>query len=66
MLGKRRRQVRVHVQDGPTIEGVLAARTRHAYVIWAPKLLRSDAQPTELVGHVEVPRDRVLFFQVLD
>lgn len=63
MFGKRKRQVRVHVQDGPTIEGVLAARTRHAYVIWAPKVLTST-QPTELSGHVEVPRDRVLFFQV--
>lgn len=65
MLGKRRRQVRVHVQDGPTIEGVLADRTRHAYVIWAPKLL-SGTQSTELSGHVEVPRERVLFFQVTD
>lgn len=65
MLGKRKRTVRVHIEDGPTIEGVLAARTRTAYVLWAAKLL-GETRPIELSGHVEIPRERVLYYQVTD
>lgn len=64
---KQKRRVRMHVQDGPSIEGVLTARTRHEYVLWAPKVLTGeDAQPEVAVsGHVEIPRERVLYYQVV-
>ena len=64
---KQKRRVRIHVQDGPTLEGVLVGRTRHTYVLWAPKLLTDaeDAPEVEVSGHVEVPSERVLWFQVI-
>lgn len=63
---KRKRKVRVYVQDGPTIEGILACRTRHAYVIWAPRVIPGDGlEPIEMSGHVEIPRERVLYYQVV-
>lgn len=67
MLGRQKRRVRMYVQDGPTIEGVLAGRTRHEYILWAPRYVRDDEQePTvEVSGHVEVPRERVLWYQVI-
>ncbi len=57
-------------QEGLTIEGVLAGETRRHYIIWAPKVVTDDAGVTktgkaDLSGHVEIPRDRVMFFQVL-
>lgn len=65
MLFKRKRSVRVYVQDGPTLEGTLAARTRHAYVLWAPAIVDENGRKTAVVGNAEVPRSRVLWYQVL-
>ncbi len=61
-----KRKVRVYVQDGPTIEGILAARTKTEYVLWAPKVLDpQQEEPVEVSGHVEIPRERVLWYQVV-
>lgn len=69
ILFKQRRKIRVYIQDGPTIEGVLAARTRREYVLWAPRLLAegggADKKDVELSAHVEIPRERVLWYQVI-
>ena len=68
MLGRQKRKVRMYVQDGPTIEGVLAGRTKAEYVIWAPRLIEDEdakAAPVKVSGHVEIPRERVLWFQVI-
>ena len=64
-LRKQKRKVRMHLQDGPSIEGALAARTRHSYVLWAPRILTDDESSQEVSGHVEIPRERVLWWQVL-
>lgn len=66
MLGREKRKVRLYVQDGPTIEGVLAGRTRREMIIWAPRIVESEGEaPVEVSGHVEVPRERVLWWQVI-
>jgi hypothetical protein len=65
MFGKQKRKVRVHLKDGPTIEGLLIKR-HPVYVLWAPQAITETAgQPTDLLGHVEVPRENVSFYQVL-
>ena len=67
MLGRQKRKVRMYIEDGPTIEGVLTYRTRHEYGLYAPKII-SGEKPDEAVvvsGHVEIPKDRVLFWQVI-
>lgn len=65
MLGKKKRKVRLHLKDGPTIEGLLIER-RPFYVLWAPKAItETDGRPTDLLGHVEVERENVAFYQVL-
>jgi hypothetical protein len=62
---KEKRKVRLHLKDGPTIEGLLIKR-RPVYVLWAPKAItETSGAPTELVGHVEVPVENVAFYQVL-
>lgn len=66
LVGKRRPQVRVHVQGGPSIEGTLWRRTRSVYLLQAAKALAEDQpHPVDLGGTVAVPRERVIFYQVL-
>jgi hypothetical protein len=64
---RQKRKVRMYIQDGPTIEGVLAGRTRHEYIIWAPKVVTGEeSEPeVEVSGHVEIPRERVMWYQVV-
>jgi hypothetical protein len=64
-FGKRRHKVRVFVQEGPTLEGFL----RHVgvfYVLDYPAIIEDGSEPVSLDGPVEVPRERVLFFQVIE
>lgn len=66
MLGRQNRKVRMYLKDGPTIEGVMAGRTREEYILWAPRLIASEgAEPVILSAHVEVPKRNVLFYQVI-
>ena len=65
---RAKKQVRFHLRDSNTsIEGFLAGKTRTEYIVWAPKVLTNSATPdVELEkGHVEIPRETVLFYQVL-
>jgi hypothetical protein len=66
---RENRRVRLYVQDGPTLEGVLAGRTRSDYILWAPKIITdtdlNGDPPVEMSGHVEVERKRVLYKQVI-
>jgi hypothetical protein len=64
---REKRKVRLYVQNGPTIEGVLAGRTRTDYIIWAPKIVTADEKDpmVEVSGHVEVERSRVLWKQII-
>jgi hypothetical protein len=56
-------------QDGLTIEGILAGETRRHYIIWAPKVVteenRGRGSSVDISGHVEIPRERVIWYQVL-
>lgn len=68
MLGftKQNRKVRMYIQDGPTIEGVLAGKTRTEYILWAPRIVTGEKDdPVEVSGHVEIPRERLLWYQVV-
>lgn len=67
MLGRTNRKVRYYIQDGPTIEGVEAGRTRSDYVVWCPKIVDGDEQDpaVKVSGHVEIERRRVLWRQVI-
>lgn len=67
-FSKQRRKVRMHIQDGPSIEGFLEGRTRTEYIVWCPKVLDPDEvgdQAVAVSGHVEIPRERVLYYQVI-
>ena len=66
MLGRTKRKVRYYVQDGPTIEGTEAGRTRSDYIVWCPKIIEGESDPAvEVSGHVEIERSRVLWRQIL-
>lgn len=67
MLGREKRKVRLFLQDGPTIEGVQAGRTRSDYIIWAPRVVEGDGKDAAVAvsGHVEVERARVVWRQVI-
>jgi hypothetical protein len=62
-----RRLVIVHQEDGPSIEGV---RVGYAW-IWQEvrlrkaKLLEAEGVSTELEGEVRIPRERILFSQLV-
>lgn len=62
---RRHNKVLLHLQDGPSLEGVLRGRTDGHYVLWAPKVVGEEDATVAVSGHVEVPESRVLFFQVI-
>jgi hypothetical protein len=64
-LRRRRQLVRVHVQNGPSLEGVFICRRRGHYVLELAKLLEAHANPVKLDGWVEVPEKTVVFLQLL-
>jgi hypothetical protein len=64
MAFTRKRLVRVHQADGPTIEGILLQR-RPDYRLAAPKLLEEEDRTVPMDGEAEIPRERVLFVQLL-
>ena len=64
MAFKRKRLVRVHQTDGPTLEGILLQR-RPDYRLAAPKLIEAEDVTLPLDGEVEIPRERVVFVQLL-
>lgn len=66
----RRRLVRVHFRgDEATLDGVLLARSADHYRLGLPKVLETDGnqqvRTTPLDGEAEIPRERVLFLQLL-
>lgn len=67
MLGRQKRKARFYIQDGPTVEGILAGRTRHTYIVWAPKIVTGEEKEpmVEVSGHVEIEHKRVLYYQVI-
>jgi hypothetical protein len=69
-MWRSKRLVRVHFRgDEATLDGVLVARNTDHYRIALPKVLQTDSsddlRTTPLEGEAEVPRERVLFLQLL-
>lgn len=64
MFWTRKRLVRIHQADGPTLEGILIQR-RPDYRLAAAKLIVEEDQTQPLDGDAEIPRERVLFVQLL-
>lgn len=69
MFGKSKlkQRVRVYVENGPTIEGVLGAKTKDEFVLWAVQVITEDAREPALDvnGEARVLRERVLWYQVI-
>jgi hypothetical protein len=65
MWQRRRRLVVVHQHQGPTIEGVLVHRSMDCYRVAKASLLEAEGQTVPLDGEIEVPRERVLFLQLV-
>lgn len=49
----------------PTLEGILVGCWSGHYVLLAPKAIESATATVTLEGHVEVPKERVAFIQVM-
>lgn len=65
-LRRRRRLVRLHLDgDKPSVEGVLVGVVDGHYELAAAKLLERADRTLELRGTTLVPRERVLYVQVL-
>jgi hypothetical protein len=60
-----KRDVRLHLFDGPTLGGVLVAYSHEHYVLQAPKIYEADDQTVKLDGHIEVAGNHVMFVQVV-
>jgi hypothetical protein len=67
----RRRLVIVHQHDGPSIEGVTGPFAWLHEFLWHEKKLRGarmvegEGQTVPLDGEVRIPRERVLFSQLV-
>lgn len=65
---RRLRRVELQLEGGDTLQGLLRsvprARGGH-YVLRSPKLVTGTDSTESLPGHVEIPRERVLWFSVL-
>ena len=66
-MALRKRRVRLHLADGPPVEGVMVARprSRSGYFALSDSAVVTSPGETTATGHVEVPRERVLFYQEL-
>lgn len=62
---KTRKTVRYYIENGPTIEGVDAGRTRIDYLVAHPVLIDDTGERATLNGRVEIERRRVQWRQVL-
>jgi hypothetical protein len=61
-----RKLARLHLTgSSPSVEGLLVGAAGGRYVVLTPKVLR-DPEPAELTGHLEIPKENVIFIQVLD
>jgi hypothetical protein len=58
-----KRAARLHLQDGPSVEGILAGRWGGHYIMLTPSVVEEES--VEATGHFEVPAERVVFVQVL-
>ena len=62
----KRRVVRVHfADDSPSIDGAYVGTSAGHYVIAKAGLVREEGEPVALDGEAWVPKERVLFMQVL-
>lgn len=64
---RRKRRVRIHMHrpEAPSVEGILAGRWGGHYVVLAAKVLEAEDRSIALDGHLEIPRENVLFVQVI-
>jgi len=61
-----RKLARLHLTgSSPSVEGLLVGAAGGRYVVLTPKVLR-DPEPAELDGHLEIPKENVIFIQVID
>ena len=65
-IGKRARKVALHTDKGPSLEGVLLGKTRTEFVLAAAAIVKDEEASFDLEGKVLIPRERVVFYQILD
>lgn len=69
VIGRRGRRVRMHFKPqtgmGASLEGVLRHGWTGTYVLLLPSLLEQENATVQLNNRVEVPRENVLFWEVL-
>lgn len=65
MIVLRRKKVRIHQTDGPTIEGILVGTLDSHYRLVKPKVIASANDSYDLTGDAYVPRERVVFLEVV-
>lgn len=67
-LTRGTRRVRVHmISNGKslTIEGILVAETKRDLVLLTAKVLEEEETSVSITGQIEIPRENVIFKQVL-
>ena len=65
MIVLRRKKVRVHQADGPTIEGFLSSSLDNHYKLLKPVVIASPTESHGLTGDAYIPRERVVFVEVV-
>lgn len=66
MTWRRRKLVRLHLQDPhPTVEGVFTGMVAGHYRLLKPELLEATDRTQQLGGELWVPKERVVFVQVV-
>lgn len=63
-LSKRCDKVAVHLENGPTIEGILLGMSRRHYVLTAATAVKDEESSYTIDGEARIPRRRVVFYQV--
>lgn len=58
----RKRRVRIHLVDGKSIDGLLV-RNRKWLRLYDASYVESAERSIALDGHVEIPREKVLYLQ---
>jgi RNase P/RNase MRP subunit p29 len=67
-LSRGTRRVRVHMISNSkslTIEGILVAETKRDLVLLTAKVMEEEETSVSITGQIEIPRENVIFKQVL-
>ena len=65
-MGLKKTRVRLHMEKGPTVEGLMVKRPKGRggyFLISAGELLHASGERSQFTSDVTIPRERVIMYE---